>query len=72
VKIVQLDTGLQSLLDFPLLGGLVLGDSGATSIASVPQIERNIGLEKAVMLELSIMAQIRVKHTSPSLGWLVP
>lgn len=37
-------------------------DSGATSIASVPKI--NNGLEKAVMLETSITAQIRVKHIS--------
>ena len=37
-------------------------NSGATAIASVPKID--IGLEKAVMLEMFIMAQIRVKHVS--------
>lgn len=38
------------------------GDSGATSIVSVPQIER--GLEKAVMLERYIAVQIRVTHNN--------
>lgn len=37
-------------------------DSGATAIASVPKIDT--GLEKAMMLEMFIMAQIRVKHVS--------
>lgn len=35
-------------------------DFGATTIASVPNIDS--GLEKAVMLEMFIMAQIRVKQ----------
>lgn len=38
------------------------GDSGATAIVSVPKIDS--GLEKAVVLEMFIMVQIRVKYNS--------
>ncbi|KAL7620754.1 hypothetical protein AAE478_009752 [Parahypoxylon ruwenzoriense] len=37
-------------------------DSGATAIASVPNIDN--GLEKAVMLEMFVMAQIRVRYVT--------